>query len=240
MIENALNCDGKFTRILFSSGFLGQKIYADYTTQKKSKTNSFYLLNNCAFMISGVNMTLCGDIVNEDMEELLSFCHFFGVLTIESQILNLPLWVDKKMVVMEYRGGGRFSQQDIVENEDIYLFIQFCCENFEGIEFDNVYANFARKVNEKVAQTYYIKKDGRIASGAIATEYFDKTRYITFVSTAKKYRKQGLAQIILSHIISQSPKEKILLKCENSLCEYYSKLGFKGVDTITINSFESK
>lgn len=240
MIENAVNHDDKFKEILFSSGFLGQKIYADYLTQKSSVTNSFYLSNNCAFMLSGVNLTLCGDVITDDIEQIVFFCQFFGVQTVESQILNLPLKISKKLIIMEYRGDISAPLDGIIKNENIYLFIKFCCDNFYGISFDNVYANFAKKVNCGLSQIFYIKKDENIASGAIATDYFDNTQYITFVSTAPQHRKSGMAKAVLSHIISQNQGKKILLKCENSLVEFYTELGFKAVDTITINHFEGK
>ncbi|MEG0090490.1 MAG: GNAT family N-acetyltransferase [Oscillospiraceae bacterium] len=238
MIENALAYDEKFTEILFSSGFLGQKIYADYQTQKKSTTNSFYILGNCGFMLSGTNLTVCGKLTGEDVEQILFFCSFFGVNTIESTQRIASLKVDKELEIMKYVGGGTSTQQGIIKNENIYLFIKFCCENFDGLSFDNVYANFVRKVNGGISDIYYLKKDSRIVSGAITTQYFGDTEYITFVSTANEFRNGGMANKILAHIISQKEGKIILLKCEKQLCEFYQRAGFKPIGKIIVNKFE--
>ncbi|MEG0021112.1 MAG: GNAT family N-acetyltransferase [Oscillospiraceae bacterium] len=237
MIENALAYDKKFTDILFASGFLGQKIYADYQTQKKSITNSFYILNNCAFMLSGVNVTLCGEARGDDIEQLLSFCHFFGVSTIESQREDIPLKTDKELMIMRHLGDIPKPQENIIKNENIYPFIKFCCENFEGLSFDNVYANFVRKVNGGISNIYYIKNGEKIASGAVATDYFGNEEYITLVSTAQEFRGSGMANKILSHIISQKGDRGIVLKCEKPLCGFYGRAGFETVGKITINKF---
>ncbi|MBE6894799.1 MAG: GNAT family N-acetyltransferase [Ruminococcaceae bacterium] len=234
MILNAAEDVQKFENIIKASGFLGHKIYADYISGQERDTNSFYISENCAFMLSGVNITLCGKPSADELEEILRFCDFCSVKSIESQIENLPLKADRQMHIMEYTGGETLSCEDIITNTDIYSFIKFCCINFHNLCFDIVYANFTRKVNKGIADIYYLKQNGKIASGAIATDYGKNSVYITFVSTAQEYRNQGLAAKVLSHIISQNKDKKVILKCEDALKPFYEKFGFKAVDRITV------
>ena len=234
MIKSAAQDIAAFKEIILSSGFLGQKIYADYISNQSEETNSFYLGDNTAFMLSGVNLTLCGKPSAEHLEEILMFCNFCRVKSIESQIENLPMKVDKALHIMEYTGEIPLPQQDIIKNEEIYSFIKFCCDNFHNISFDIVYSNFARKVNRKVSDIYFVKDNGRIVSGAISTNYGEDAVYITFVSTHPDYRRQGLAAKVIGHIANDHKDKKIILKCEDSLLPFYEKLGFKEVGIVKL------
>ena len=234
MIVNAAEYSQKFEDILQNSGFLGQKIYAEYISNQLKETNSYYVTDNCALMFSGVNLTLCGNPTADELEEILSFCNFCGVMSIESQIENLPMSVDRKMHIMEYVGEDTTEDANVICNDAISLFIKFCCSNFGNISFDNVYSNFARKINCGIADIYYLMQDNKIASGAIATKYGEDTEYITFVSTSPEFRKQGLAYRVLKHIISQYTDKKVILKCEDALKPFYENMGFKAVDEITV------
>ena len=135
---------------------------------------------------------------------------------------------------MEYAGDMPEKQQDIIVNEDNYSFIKFCCNNFHNLSFDIVYSNFTRKINKGISDICYLKRNGKIASGAISTEYGDDTVYITFVSTAPEYRKQGLAEKVIGHIIAENAGKKIILKCEDALKPFYEKLGFKAAGTVNL------
>ena len=234
MIVNASENVQKFEKIIGKSGFLGQKIYADYISGQLKETNSFYVTENCAFMLSGVNLTLCGKPSALELEEILVFCNFCGVSSIESQTDSLPMDVARQLHIMQYCGEKTESCEDICVNTDNYSFIKFCCANFHNLSFDIVYSNFARKVNRGIADIYYLEEDGRIASGAIATKYGDDSIYITFVSTSPQHRKKGLAAKVIGHIISCSGDRKVILKCEDELKPFYEKLGFKAVGTITV------
>lgn len=234
MITNASENTIKFEAIISNSDFLGKKIYADYTSQQLKETNSFYVGDNTAFMLSGTNLTLCGTPTADELEEILMFCNFCGVKSIESQIPRLPMNIDKILHIMEYTGGTPQKQQDIKVNDEIYSFIKFCCSNFHNINFDIVYSNFARKVNKGISDIYFLKKDDKIASGAISTSYGEDTVYITFVSTSPEYRNQGLAAKVINHIIADNTDKKVILKCEDTLKPFYEKLGFKAVDTVKL------
>ena len=58
--------------------------------------------------------------------------------------------------------------------------------------------------------------------------------YITFVSTLNEYRKQGLAEKVLGHIVAKNKDKKVILKCEDGLKPYYEQLGFKAVGEIAV------
>ena len=234
MIVNASENIKKFEDIIKNSDFLGCKIYADYISSQAKETNSFYVADNSAFMLSGVNLTLCGNPAQDELEEILAFCNFCHVKSIESQIPTLPMKVDKQLHIMQYTGGKTQSCDDMVRNENIYSFVKFCCENFHGISFDIVYSNFTRKVNKGISDVYYLTDGEKITSGAISTDYGDDTVYITFVSTRPEYRKNGLATKVVGHIISRNSGKKIILKCEDRLKPFYKNMGFKDVGTVKL------
>ena len=234
MIINAVENATKFEEIINNSGFLGQKIYADYISGQLKETNSFYVTENCAFMLSGINVTLCGNPTDDELEEILVFCNFYGIKTIESQIPDLHANLERTLHIMEFKGEIRSCTETVTVNEDNYSFIKFCCENFHGLVFDIVYSNFVRKINRGIADIYYIVKNGRIAAGAIATKYSEDTVYITFVSTSPDYRNQGLAAQVLSYIINSNKGRKVILKCEDELKAFYEKLGFKATGTVNL------
>ena len=91
-----------------------------------------------------------------------------------------------------------------------------------------VYSYFARKVNNQLADIYYLEHNGKVVSGAMAAR-FDDGIYLTFVSTAKKFRHQGLAKKVISHIISENSGSDITLMCEKELIPFYTKLGFEQI-----------
>ena len=233
MIKSAMENITQFKEIIFDGGFLGQKIFADYASDQSEETNSFYISENCAFMMSGVNITLCGNPTADELEEIALFCDFCKVKTMESQT-DLPLNVEKTLHIMEYTAPVKEVKEEVITNTDMYSFIKFCCENFHGISFDIVYANFSRKLSRGIADIHYIKRDNKIVSGAIVTKYGEDTEYITFVSTAPDYRRQGLAAEVLGHIISCNKDKRVILKCEDNLKEFYEKLGFESTGTINL------
>ena len=234
MIVNASENPKRFEEIIKYSDFLGQKIHADYISHQLKETNSFYVLENSAFMMSGTNITLCGNPSEDELEEILMFCNFCGIRSIESQIPGLPMNVDKVLHIMEHIADDEVISEEIIKNEDMYSFIKFCCSNFHGINFDVVYSNFTRKLNAGITNIYYLKKGDKIASGAITTLYSDDTVYITFVSTAPEFRKNGLAAQVIKHIGADNKGKKVILKCEDTLKSFYENLGFTEIGTVKL------
>lgn len=234
MIKSASQDVKRFESIIKASGFTGQKIYADYISGQVQETNSFYVMENCAFMLSGINLTLCGRPSADELEEIVMFCNFCGVKTIESQISHLPFEKSRTLHIMEYRGTIKPCTEQVTVNDDRYSFIKFCCSNFHGLNFDIVYSNFSRKVNSGIAELCYITEDGKIVSGAIATKYGEDTVYITFVSTSPACRNRGLAAQVLYYIIEKNKDKKVILKCEDSLKPFYEKLGFEEIGTLSL------
>lgn len=208
------------------NSFLTQKIKAEYRSDKNSVLNNFYCFDDCNIMLMGENLSICGSLNEEQVEELLSFCQFLGVYGLECRQDNLPIAHRNVMHLMTYTGDGGTDCPDIVKNENIYQFSQFSVANFTGAAFNMVYSYFARKVNNGIADIYFLTHNDKIVSGAVAT-HFDDSVYLTFVSTAKKFRKQGLAKKVIKHIISENPDKQIILMCEDELTDFYSKLNFE-------------
>ncbi len=206
--------------------FLSQKIKAEYHSDKTVNINNFYCFGDKNIMLMGENLSVCGHLTEEDAEELMSFCQFLGVYGLECGQNNLSFGEKNTMYLMKYSGAECCSCEDIIKNENIYQFSQFSCSNFEGISFNTVYSYFARKVTRGISDIYYLEHNGKIVSGALAT-HFDNEIYLTFVSTAKNFRNQGLAKKIIKHIISVTDQKDIILMCEKELVPFYTKIGFE-------------
>lgn len=229
MITTAKNDIEQFEKNLETQpGFLTQKIKNDYLSDKRGTLNNFYCFGNCNLMLMGQNLSVCGQLTEGEMEELLSFCQFMGVYGVEYGYKTLPVEDMNTMYLMRYSGSSCESTTDIVKNDNIYQFSQFSCANFTGTAFNMVYSYFARKVNNQLADIYYLEHNGKVVSGAMAAR-FDDGIYLTFVSTAKKFRHQGLAKKVISHIISENSGSDITLMCEKELIPFYTKLGFEQI-----------
>ncbi len=232
MITTAKSNIDKFLNNIQGTSFLQQKMYREYLSNKDVDLNNFYTMDSCAIMLMGENMSLRGSPTAEDIDSILSFCHFMGVYGLESEIDNLPVKTRTTMYIMEHTGRGAEIEKDIEKNSNIYSFARFCSDNFPGTAFSYVYPYFARKVNKGISDLYYITEKGKIISGAVATKYGRDEVYLTFVSTRKAYRRKGLAKSIINHIARQNKDRKVILMCEAELLPFYEKLGFTHTNNI--------
>ena len=227
MITTATSQIEQFERNLDrQEDFITQKIKAEYRSDKQSVLNNFYCFDNSNIMLMGENLSVCGYMTEEQVEELLSFCQFMGVYGLESRQDNLPVPHRNIMHLMTFKGGQGCDCPQIIKNENIYQFSQFSCSNFPGSAFNMVYSYLARKVNRGVSDIYYLEHNGKIVSGALAT-HFDHCIYLTFVSTARNFRNQGLARQVINHIICHNPGKDVMLMCEDELMAFYEKLCFE-------------
>ena len=206
--------------------FITRKMKCEYLTDKDISLENFYFSDNIDIMLTGQNLSFCGKPSEDEIESILSFCQFLGVYGIESELDNLPIKNRHSMYLMGYCKGGGKLRDKIIKNTNIYQFAQFCNRNFEDVSFDMIYSYFARKVNKRFSDIYYIEKNGKIVSGAVATD-FGGDIYITFVSTDKEHRGQGLASEIINHIIAENAEKRIGIMCEKELIKFYEKLGFE-------------
>lgn len=208
-----------------NDNFLTRKVRCEYTVNKDITLDNFYTSDNVDIMLLGENMTICGIPTEEEKETLISFAKFLGIKEIETDISDFNIGHKNTLYLMKYIGDNQIKNNDIKKNINIYEFSKFCCKNFDDISFDMVYSYFARKVNKGISNIYYLEKDGKILSGAVATDYGGKI-YLTFVSTDKEWRKNGLAKTIINHIISENEDMIVGLLCEKKLIPFYNNLNF--------------
>ncbi|MBR5521049.1 MAG: GNAT family N-acetyltransferase [Oscillospiraceae bacterium] len=230
MIISAQSRQKEFEKNNNGTSFLSKKIRCEYNTVKGGDVSNFYTLNDCVLMLSGENLSVRGNVTEEDMEHILSFCQFLGVYGLETQ-LDMPM-PRNQMFLMEYKGDGAQNCPEIITNENIYGFSQFCCSNFDGIAFNTVYSHLARKVNRGLSDIYYLVQGRKIVSGALASRYGMNEIYITFVSTRPDERKKGYATKVINHIINCNPGRRVILMCEEKLKGFYGEMGFVNYDNV--------
>lgn len=231
MIKSAQQRQELFEKNINDSSFLSKKIKCDYLTSKGVDVSNFYSLNDCALMLVGENLSVTGKVTEDDMETILSFCQFLGVYGLEIQDGSLPM-KRKTMFLMKYAGEKCGSCTDIIVNENVYSFSEFCIRNFAGVSFNTIYAYLAKKVSRGIADIYYLTENRKIVSGAVAIRYGMSDIYVTFVSTDSSHRHKGMAAKVIRHIISQNPGRNVILMCEEKLKDFYTRLGFVHNDNI--------
>lgn len=227
MIKVASAEPEKFSKNISGTSFLSKKMKCEYISAAEFDKGNFYALNDCGLMLMGENLSLCGTPSEDDIETILSFCQFLGVYGIESEIPDLNIGSKRTMHLMQYTGESCPVCDEIITNENIYGFSEFCCSNFMGSAFSTVYSYFARKVNKRISDIYYLVENRKIVSGALATRYGTREVYITFVSTSRPNRKKGLAAKVIQHIVASNPGRRVILMCEEELLPFYTKLGFE-------------
>lgn len=231
MIKTAISRLENFEKVAYGNSFLAQKLLCEYKSLKDINLNNFYTMENCAFMLMGENLSLRGEADEKDIDEIMSFCRFMGVYGLESEIDNLPISDRQIMYLMRRTHTPDIAVDcknihNVIINENLYGFSQFCCENFAGASFDTVYSYFARKVNRGISNVHYMRDNAGISSGALVTDY-GKSLYLTFVSTRQDIRKQGLATELINNIISAQRDKDLILMCERELIPFYKKLDFQ-------------
>ncbi len=232
MIISAAKRLDKFEKNISGVSFLAKKMRREYLSNKDVDINNFYTMDNCALMLMGENLSIRGIPTDEELETILSFCSFMGVYGLETDVPDMAIEAKTNMYLMEYKGDNKTENPAIVKNSNIYGFSEFSCKNFTGSAFSTVYSYFARKVNKGMSDIYYLSENGKIVSGALATKYGDDEKYITFVSTDKKYRNKGYAKQVIYHIVAACQNRKITLMCEEKLLPFYEKLGFVHTDNV--------
>lgn len=205
--------------------FLAKKMRCEYLSCKDVTLDNFYCSDNVNIMLNGENASICGMPTEEEIESILSFCQFLRVYGLETELDDLPVKNRHTLYLMSYKGNKCKQRENIIHNQNIYQFSEFCTHNFDDVSFDMIYSFFARKVNKGFSDIYYIEKSGKIISGAVATNY-GETIYLSFVSTEVGERGKGLASEIIGHVISENHGREIILMCEEGLIEFYKKLGF--------------
>lgn len=232
MIVTAASNLPLFEKNLQGQDFLNKKLTCEYLSDKGTDLLNYYVMENNSFMIMGENLSVCGKLCDEDVQQLMSFCSFMGIYNLECHQPNLPIKSVRSLTIMRYTAAESTQADNIIKNENIYEFSKFCCNNFSDIAFDTVYSYMARKVNKGFSDLYYMTDDKKIVCGALATGYDSDTVYLTFISTHPDYRNKGLARKLVHHIASQNSQKTILLMCENQLEKFYEKLGFEKYDEI--------
>lgn len=224
MIQQASLHPGKFLEITSRDTFLAEKMRCEYASG--ANKDNFFIINDCAFMVMGENVSLCGRYSDSDLETILSFCHFMGVYGLETDRPDLPINSRKVMNFMVHSGRVKSPDIQVVSDKNIYEFSGFCAGNFYGTDFDTVYSYFARKVNKGFSHIYYIENKGKILSGGLCTNYGAR-QYLTFVSTDKNFRRQGYAGSLIDYITAHNCPADTVLMCENHLVDFYQKHGYK-------------
>ena len=226
MIKQATSDPARFEKIISASSFLAEKMRCEYYSAGDNAKGNFYFLNNCGIMVMGENVSVCGRYTAQELETILSFCHFMGIYGLESEQDNLPIHSRMVMNYMRHTGRADTQLDNVVKDTNLYSFSHFCADNFTGTDFDTVYSYFARKVNRGFSHIYYIEQNGKIVSAALSTNY-GQHYYLTFVSTGREYRHSGYASRLIGYITAENKPRDTILMCENELVGFYQNLGFK-------------
>lgn len=179
------------------------------------------------------NMTVCCR-ENADYEELSAFIKAVGFLTLTSDadaMKKLGFEPAKTSFTVEYKGGATLGNTPKVRDCDkkkIYDLLCLC--GFELGAYSAFLADVCARLNKGTATLSAIMNGDK--PGACAFALFEGTKSVLLgaVATNPSARGKGYASELVGTLAEEKADKKVFLFCrEDSLADFYAKIGFEKV-----------
>lgn len=179
------------------------------------------------------NMTVCS-LDNADYEELSAFINAVGFLTLTGDadvIKNLGFEISKTSFTVEYKGGAALGDTPKVRDCDKRKIYDLLCScGFELGDYGSFLADVCAKINNGTASLSAIMNGDE--PGACAFALFEGTKSVLLgaVATNPSARGKGFASELVGSLAEEKSDKKVFLFCrEDSLADFYAKIGFEKV-----------
>ncbi len=179
------------------------------------------------------NMTVCC-LENTDFEELSAFINAVGFLslTCDAEVMkNLGFEPSKSSFTVEYKGGAASVTDDIVRDCDkkkIYDLLCLC--GFELGDYNAFLADVCARLNKGTASLSAVVNKSELRACAFALFEGAKSVLLGAVATNPSARGRGYASELVGTLAEEKSDKKVFLFCRNdSLAEFYAKIGFEKV-----------
>jgi GNAT superfamily N-acetyltransferase len=171
-----------------------------------------------------------------DFYELKEFLNFFGY---NSLVSNVPLSESAKSYSLFKYCGNEVSDScfdflvlDSRSTVSQYKKLHSLLFSDSQVDFDNWYCDFSKKIVNSDAIAVALTKGENLLSVATAPMIYKKIAIISGVFTSGEFRSKGFSKATIYKLIKELKKcnvTEIYLWCEESLEEFYIKLGFQKV-----------
>lgn len=179
------------------------------------------------------NMTLC-TCENADFDELSAFINAAGFVSLtcsEEDMKKLGFEPSKTSFTVKYKGGYEPRNADISRDCDkrkIYNLLCLC--GFELGDYGAFLADVCSRLNKGTASMAAVEESGRVQACAFTLFKGEKSVLLGAVATAPDARGKGYASMLVGALASENSDKEVFLFCRNdSLAEFYGKIGFEVV-----------
>ena len=184
------------------------------------------------------NMTLCcGE--NADSEELSCFINAVGYSTLTFDMAfaeKLGIVPQKSSFTVKYTGDAEcYDVLTDYNKKDIYALLTEC--GFELGDYNSFLADVCARLNKSTASLVADEYNGRLCACAFALFEGEKSVLLGAVATSPESRGRGCASKLVGTLAETKKEKEVFLFCRNdSLLDFYKKIGFEPIGKWAIHS----
>ncbi|MBE6820607.1 MAG: GNAT family N-acetyltransferase [Ruminococcaceae bacterium] len=176
------------------------------------------------------NATLCC-CEDADFEEISDFLKASGYSTLTYDMKfsgKLGIIPQKNSFTVKYTGGASVCE-DILSDYDKKEIYSLLCEcGFELGDYGAFLADVCSRLNKSTASLAAAECDGRLCACAFALFEGRKSVLLGAVGTSPAARGRGHASKLVGTLAEMKKDKEVFLFCRNdSLADFYSKIGFE-------------
>lgn len=184
------------------------------------------------------NMTLCcGE--NAGSEELSCFINAVGYSTLTFDMAfaeKLGIVPQKSSFTVKYTGDAEcYDVLTDYNKKDIYALLTEC--GFELGDYNSFLADVCARLNKSTASLVADEYNGILCACAFALFEGEKSVLLGAVATSPESRGRGCASKLVGTLAETKKEKEVFLFCRNdSLLDFYKKIGFEPIGKWAIHS----
>lgn len=178
------------------------------------------------------NMTLCCE-ETADFEELLCFVETVGYSSITADLSvfeKLGINPQKTSYTVKYKGGAKVSDNVLSDYDKKEIYSLLCTCGFELGSYNAFLSDVCARLNKSTADLAAKEINGILCACAFALFEGEKSVLLGAVATNPAARGRGYASELVGTLAQKKCEKEVFLFCRNdSLADFYSKIGFETV-----------
>ncbi len=188
------------------------------------------------------SMTICAG-ENADFEELRAFMNAAGFSSLtcsEECMKKLGIADYKTSYTVKYIGGESPKNIKISRDCDKRKIYDLLCEcGFELGDYGAFLADVCARLNKGTASLAAAEENGEVKACAFALFEGIKSVLLGAVATSPSARGRGYASALVGTLAKEKSEKEVFLFCRNdSLLEFYKKIGFEAVGRWAVREME--
>lgn len=178
------------------------------------------------------NMTLCCT-QGTDFEELSCFINAAGFSSVTYDAMyseKLGITPQKTSYTVKYTGGAEISDGLLFDYDKKEIYSLLCECGFELGDYNAFLADVCARLNKSTASLAAVCDGGRLCACAFALFEGEKSVLLGAVATNPIARGRGYASKLVGTLAEMKSDKEVYLFCrEDSLVEFYAKIGLETV-----------